>query len=117
MKRLFLLVGFLPLLSACHKGVVQREGMCQLDATKFAAEHSEKLAPNVGEGDLVELCMRGHGYAFMHSRMCPGPDEFKEDPKLSLPAENEAENPVCYVPIGWFARQLHRVDLWIWLNL
>jgi hypothetical protein len=86
------------LLTGCssHENAARAEASCELDAKRFDATHQ---SATIRVGDMVELCMRAHGYELKLDKLCPIPPSVRKDlPILMLyrSTEDRQENPACY---------------------
>jgi len=130
MKRLLPLL-FALLLSACSWTQEQQLLACGVEAGQNTRRADR---PEYFPADYVETCMRTHGYA-LNLDQCPALrddpneldaaglaalseqlrkayDEAMEKHRPALAAYRKLE-PTCYEPIGWFGKQVLRIEKWL----
>jgi hypothetical protein len=112
-----LALSFLVFLSGCYSDQEQQEAACQLAADKFLDEHvksSDSIGNIIEEGNLTQLCMREHGYAYAETTICV--EKFPSPPLTALDATMVAltqkeTSAFCYVPTGWVDRKIYDLEV------
>jgi hypothetical protein len=137
MKRLLPLL-FALLLSGCYWNQKQKFAACALEAGRQPREDVPAGFPPPGT-EYVAACMRAHGYQLnqdqcptLHDNVIKPDDDLMKDPAAiaalgellkpytegiekrlaALAAWRKAE-PTCYEPIGWFGKQVLRIEKWL----
>jgi hypothetical protein len=134
-RRVGILVAFAVILTlvGCFSDQKEQAAKCQIS--------TDRHDPNdVLKADNIKLCMRAHGYAFVQAD-CPASVRIPSDSEMAAMAARQgvspsdtdrynlwtgvhlevfwteqAEEPLCYEPFGWGARQSLKLEKLIGKN-